>query len=436
MNILKGVLGIFGAALLSGSVLFGMSMPVSAAVDSAPVSPGLHVLAADSDMAMAALSGNNICFEREDFMRAVNLSKIDSVTVTKTPPVTDGELRIGNLVVTSGQTIKGSSLSELSYVPSSADIKNSSFRFSVNGSPVDMTCRLYLLDSLNASPTLNASSKNFQSVSTHRNVTLYGTLPCYDPEGDETIIEIVSYPEQGSLILTDKKVGDFAYTPRNGYSGKDEFTYVARDKYGNFSAASTVTLTVSKPKTSVAYADMIGHKGYNAALTMTEEDIMSGTQVGLDTYFYPDKAVSRGEFVVMAMNSLGMREMTRVDKTVFADDKDIPESMRDHIGAAYELGYIKGETDGSGALCFYPDRAITRAEAACILANMIDAPTPTVTLGFSDASDIPAWAAPSIYSLNYMGILNASNGSIAPLSKLTRADTAEILTALMNSQKK
>ncbi len=433
MDIKKGIFGIFSAALLSAGLFVGLSLPAEAA-DVSPVSPGLYVLASDSDMAMAAVVGNNISFEREDFMRAVNLSKIDSVTVTKAPPVTDGELRLGNLVVSSGMTLQGSRLSELVYVPSSANIKSSSFRFSVGDSAVDMVCNLYMLDSFNSCPTVNSTSKNFQSVSTHRNVTLYGTLPCYDPEGDETVIEIVSYPERGSLILTDRSVGDFSYTPKDGYSGKDSFTYVARDKYGNFSAASTVTLNVSKPKTSVVYADMQNDRGYNAALTMTEEGIMSGTQVGGDFYFHPDKSVSRGEFVVMAMNCLGMREMANVDKTVFADDSDISASVKNYIGAAYELGYIKGELDKNGALCFYPDREITRAEAACILANMINAPTPTVTPGFSDASDIPAWAAPSIYSLNYMGILNASGGNIASMAKLTRSDVAEILTALMNEQ--
>ena len=179
---------------------------------------------------------------------------------------------------------------------------------------------------------------------------------------------------------------------------------------------------------------MTNAKEYNAALTMTENGIMSGTQVGLNTYFYPDRTVTREDFIVMAMNSLGMRKLTQVDKTVFADDSDISASARDYVGAAYELGYIKGELDGSGALCFYPDREITKAEAACILSKMINAATPTVTPIFSDAEDIPTWAASSIYSLSYMGILTATDGNIAPPSKLTRGDTAVILSALMNAK--
>jgi hypothetical protein len=438
MNIKKGISSLTGAVTLSAALLLPFS-PTAQAVDISvtekALSPALYILAEDSDMAMAALKGNAISFTDKDFCRAMNLSKIDTVTVTKLPPMTDGELRVGNRVVSSGQTLSRSELSKLTYTPSGADIRNSSFRFSVNGSPVDMTCRLYHLDEYNKSPTVSTAGKNFTNVSTHKNVTLYGTLPCIDPEGDETVIEIVSYPETGSLLLTDKHSGEYTFIPTEGHSGKDEFKYVARDKYGNYSAAATVTLTVTKPRTSTTFTDMTDSRGYNAALTMAEEGIMSGTQVGTATYFYPNKTVSREDFIVMAMRSIGMRELTKTDKTVFADDSDISTKARDYIGAAYELGYIKGELTEDGTLCFYPDRTITRAEAACILTRMIDAATPTIKPVFSDASDIPAWAAPSIYSLNYMGILGATDGNISPMADLTRADTAMILSAVMNEKK-
>ncbi len=437
MDIKKGILSLSGALTLSAALLLPFSstaQAVDVVVTEKALSPALYILAEDSDMAMAALKGNAISFTDKDFCRAMNLSKIDTVTVTKAPPMTDGELRVGNTVVSSGQTISRADLSRLTYTPSGSDIRNSSFRFSVNGSPVDMTCRLYHLEEYNKSPTVSAAGKNFTDVSTHRNVTLYGTLPCFDPEGDETVIEIVSYPETGSLMLTDKHSGEYTFIPAEGHSGKDEFKYVARDKYGNYSAAATVTLTVTKPKTSTTFADMTDSRGYNAALTMAEKGIMSGTQVGTTTYFYPNKTVTREEFIVMAMNAVGMRELTKTEKTVFSDDSDISANARDYIGAAYELGYIKGELTEYGALCFYPDRTITRAEAACILTRMIDAATPTVKPVFSDASEIPAWAAPSIYSLNYMGILGATDGNISPMADLTRADTAMILSAVMNEK--
>lgn len=431
MNTKKGIFSLIFSLTLITAALSPLSVKAAASEDH-PISPALFILAEDTDMAMAALRGNAISFTDKDFCRAMNLSRIDSVTITQAPQMTDGELRVGKKVVSSGQTLKSAEISNLTYTPTNANILNSSFRFSVNGSPVDMVCRLYHLEKYNESPTLGSAQGNYTDVSTHRDVTYYGTLPCFDPEGDETVIEIVSYPETGSLVLTNKHTGEYTFTPTKGQTGKDEFTYVARDKYGNYSAASSVTLTVSKPKTSVVFSDMTNHVGYNAALTMVEEGVMSGTQVGSTTYFYPDTAVTREEFIVASMNAIGMRDLAKVERTVFADDGKISENAKNYIGAAYELGFIKGETKDNGALCFDPDRPITKAEAACVLTRMIDAATPTSKPVFSDADDIPSWAASSIYSLNYMGILTPTNGSISPTAKLTRADTAMILAAVMN----
>ena len=412
------------------------SLSLGAAAPAQIVSPGLQVLAEEYSMAMAGIRGNAISLDSEDFARAVNLSRVDGITVTRVPATTDGELRVGNTVLTGGQTVSGEGLSQLTYVASSSDITTSSFRFTVNDSPVELTCHLYLLDRVNHCPTLSMVPKTSLNVSTHRNITLFGTLPCYDPEDDETRIEIVSYPETGILTLTDRIKGEYTFTPGENYSGKDSFTYVARDCYGNYSAAATVSLTVKKPETSVVYADLEGTPLHNAALTMTEQEVMTGTPVGEKMYFYPDLSVSRGELVVMAMRSLGMTEMATVEKSVFADDASLSEEMRNYLAAAYDLGYIKGERGADGALYVHADRTVTRAEAAVIVGNMIDATTPTVTPSFSDSSDIPVWAAPSVYSLNSLGILAANGDAISPLDPMTRGEVARMLTALMTYMEK
>lgn len=411
------------------------SLTVYANTDTAAVSPALYVLAEQSGMAMAGLKGAPIDLEGEDFARAMNLSSVSKVTITETPPITDGELRVGTTVVNKGQTISGSNLSLLTYVASDASIATSSFRFAVNDSPVDVRCDLYLLEEVNQCPTLSMVPETSLNVSTHRNITLHGTLPCYDPDGDDTIIEIVSYPKTGILILTDRATGTYTFTPGVNYSGKDSFTYVARDKYGNYSASATVSLTVVKPSTSVVYADLVDSPIYNAALDVTEAGIMSGSQVGSETYFYPSQGVSRGEFVVMAMHALDMTELQSVSKTVFSDDGDIPDSMRPYLATAYQLGYIQGEAQSDGGLCFSPNREITRAEAAVILGKMLNAPVPTVTPTFSDSSEIPTWAAPSIYSLHALGVMTSGDGNILPMDTLTRGDAATMLSAVMTVTK-
>ena len=397
---------------------------------SLPVSHGLYLIAEDNSMAMAGIKGNKISFDSDDFARAMNLSGVKSITVTEIPPIADGELLVGSTVINKGQTISGANISLMSYNAKSESATVSYFRFKVDESSYDVKCNLYMLDSVNHSPTLSVAPETSLNVSTHKNITLFGSLPAYDPDGDEIKIEIVSYPSSGILILTDKANGSYTYTPSSNFTGKDSFSYVARDKYGNYSASKTVNLTINKPSTSIEYVDMVSSPLYNAALSVTEAGIMSGTQIGEANYFYPSKTVSRADFLVMAMNSIGIKEVADSDKTVFYDDADIPEAAKGYIATAYELGYIKGTYEGD-KLCFLPNDPISRAEAAVIVCNMIDVATPTITPTFNDSGDIPAFASSAVASLNYMGILQAENGNISANSDLSRGDAAKILSLVI-----
>ena len=69
-----------------------------------------------------------------------------------------------------------------------------------------------------------------------------------------------------------------------------------------------------------------------------------------------------------------------------------------------------------------------------ILEKMLNAAAPTVAPVFSDAEDVPTWAASSLSSLNAMGVMTATDGEIAPLDPMTRGDTAVSLCALMQTR--
>ena len=212
----------------------------------APVSTGLSILAEQSPMAKAGLCGSPVSFSEKDFGRAMNLASIESVTVTRVPSPEEGELRLGNVVVNNAQTISASALSDLTYVSAKGGVRYSSFLFTVNDSPVEMRCEVFLLNAVNHAPTALEASDAALSVSTSANKTLTGELPSYDPDGDVTTVEIVSYPESGILILTDAQKGTYTYTPYPDRTGRDSFTYVVRDPYGNYSAATTVSLQIVK----------------------------------------------------------------------------------------------------------------------------------------------------------------------------------------------
>ena len=181
---------------------------------------------------------------------------------------------------------------------------------------------------------------------------------------------------------------------------------------------------------SVRYVDMEDSNAYVSALKLTEEGVMSGIQVGSDYYFYPERGVSRAEFLVMAMNAAGISELPRCDATIFADDAEIPSAMKGYVAAAYEMKYISG-TLADGRLCFLPNEQITRAQAAVMLSNIIGLCDVAVTPTFADQSEIPVWASEAIYSLNAAGIMSETDGYIAPTANITRAQTAQMLSAAM-----
>lgn len=421
--------------MLCVCLFFLLGIPViGTEAASAPVSYGLQIMAAKTDMAISMPRGNDIVFSEDVFARGLNLSNVQYITVLSLPNVTDGELLMGSTRVAVGQTVSAANLSYLTFSAASDDVTHASFTFRANGVEPAHTCNLYLLTEANYTPTVGMASELSLNVSTYKGFSAHGTLSAYDPDGDSLIFEIVSYPEHGSVKLLDRTMGTYVYQPYASYAGTDSFTYVARDKYGNYSASATVELSVNLLATSVKYADMENSNAYVAALAMTERGVMSGTQVGSLYYFYPEAGVSRVEFLVMAMNAMGMCEVPSSVNTGFADDADIPETMKGYVAAAYEMGYVNGVLS-NGELCFLPNEEITRAQAAVMLSNMMELNDPTVIPTFADASEIPVWAKDAIYSLHAVGILQSDDGSVSPTETLTRAQAARLLAGVMEYTK-
>ncbi|MBO5931197.1 MAG: S-layer homology domain-containing protein, partial [Clostridia bacterium] len=293
-----------------------------------------------------------------------------------------------------------------------------------------ITCNVYLLEGANYAPTVSMASSATLQMSTYRDREAHGRLTAYDPDGDEMVFEIVKAPENGSVILSDRMEGTYVYTPRSGFTGTDQFSYVARDIYGNYSTATTVSLRVMTSGTSVTYVDMVDSKVANDALALTEAGIMSGTQIGNQYFFYPERTVTRAELLVMAMNAAGITDVPASETTGFFDDADIAPAMKGYVSAAYSMGYISG-TLKEGELCFLPNEEINRSEAAVMISAILGEESSGVAPTFSDGADIPVWAREAIYTLNTLGVMDATDGYISPTSSLTREETARILAAVM-----
>lgn len=389
------------------------------ALASTIVSPALNVLAKENKMIKSGLVCNDVYFSEQDFMKCLGVAEVSSVKVEELPASVDGVLKLGTLYVTEGQTIQKEYLSMLRFAPNAEEVTNASILFSCEGTAVP--CEVKLLDSVNYAPTFATMDAELE---TYCNVRCYGNMRTNDPEGDTVNLQVVSYPEHGTLSVTDPVRGNYTYTPNAGYVGSDSFTLVARDEFGNYSPAKSVDVHVTK--TDITFTDAKGHWCENAAISLYEAGAVevSGFQNGLA--FCPNDNVSREEFITMAMKVLSVDTLTDAE-TSFADNGEIDVRFRPYVATAQRMGYVTGRED-SGITYFDPKASITKAEAAVVMNNILGVEEGEYVSVFADDSAIPTWAKTAVYALTSAGVFNGDGeGMVAPSALLNRAQTVQML---------
>ena len=123
------------------------------------VSSALEVIAYQNQMAIAGISGNSLSFSSDRFMCAMNLSDIESITITSLPDMSCGALYIGSDAVSVGQKINASDISLMTYEEANrGEGKKATFEFRVGDNTYDIICNIYMIDSVNYSPTVKMAS--------------------------------------------------------------------------------------------------------------------------------------------------------------------------------------------------------------------------------------------------------------------------------------
>ena len=256
-------------------------------------------------------------------------------------------------------------------------------------------------------------------ITTYRGVSCGGQLSAVDPEGDVLTYLVTTPPTKGTVEVEED--GSFVYTPKEGKRGKDYFGYVAEDPEGNRSQEATVIIRIEKQKKGVSYSDMKGSAGEYAALLLSEEDVFTGEQIGGEYCFYPDRAVTRGEFLSMCMIVADEPVISAVMNTGYSDDEDIPAWMKPYVTATVMKG-MDSPASGDAGRCFQPEASITRTEAVTMLNQ---------ALGLNDVSYIQLdtalqpEVAQACANLTASGILR--DGTLVE-ETMSRMDAAELLS--------
>lgn len=242
------------------------------------------------------------------------------------------------------------------------------------------------------------------AMETYKNLPNEAQLKASDPEGQALTYTVVRKPKRGEVMI--RKDGSILYTPFKNKVGVDSFTYTAADPAGNVSREATVTVQIVKPTDTVQYQDTVGQDCRFAAEWLRNCGLFVGEQVGDENCFYPEKTVTRGQFLAMVVKELELPRLEQTDALL----EQVPQWLKPYAAAALRAGLTNGlpEDFMSG------EAAITGAEAALILQNALD-----LTMeGEAQQEQTPAWAADALTVL-------AQNGIVLDGSKeLTRGEVA------------
>ena len=146
--------------------------------------------------------------------------------------------------------------------------------------------------------------------------------------------------------------------------------------------------------------------------------------------FLPKKEVTRAEFVQMLVQTFDLTSQGAANP--FSDVK-AGDWYQKAVITAYELGVVKGKSDGS----FGVNEKISRQDMAVMTLSAIKAAGITLTntseaANFKDSSTISQYAKESVAAMQKAGVINGMpDGGFAPKDTANRAQAAVILNKLL-----
>lgn len=365
------------------------------------------------------------CFREEDFIPAEE-ETLSGIYVSAVPSSAICEIHYGSRKICAGDVLTTEALSHLTAVPVSTSACEGSLYFRpIRTSGLGSSEQMKLhIGRKNEAPVAKNSD-----VETYRDTTVSGELSAEDPDGDRLTFSLVQEPKYGTVEIGED--GTFVYTPGEKKVGKDSFTFTAEDPSGHVSNEASVQVRIVRPCDRAVYSDMHGQPGEYHAMWMKDNGLYQGRIVAGNLCFEPDASVSRGDFLAMSMQLLEKEPADAVLTSGFADESDTPIWMRPYVVSALRNGYVSGSSTEAGVV-FRPADALTHAEAAVMLQNMLKFPVSSEASSFPETDDlsaVPVWAQGAVSALQCAGLPLPSELS---QQSLTRLEAAKLLCSLQS----
>ncbi len=330
------------------------------------------------------------CFGAQDF--SVNAQDLKGVCITGLPA--EGTVYLGQRVIRTGDILTTQQLEQMTFQPlrTQDDAVAQVSYLPIYEDRVEKTAVMTISIRGKADKAPEALDSTQE---TYKNLPVEGKLKANDPEGETLTYTLQRAPKRGEVEL--RPDGTFCYTPKKNKVGVDSFTYTAADPAGNVSREATVTVQILKPTDARQYTDTVGKDCRFEAEWLRNSGLFVGEKVAGMDCFFPDKPVSRGEFLTMLTKVL---EVEPAGNTA----ADVPGWLQPYVAAAERAG-LTADVDTAS---WNWDEEISPADAAVMVQNALALQT--------DGQEQTAIA------------VMAQNGAELPLEGvLTRADAAKFL---------
>jgi len=169
------------------------------------------------------------------------------------------------------------------------------------------------------------------------------------------------------------------------------------------------------------------HWASDAIKKLTAKQIVTGVS---ETEYAPKQNVTRAEFASLIGRAL---KIESANSTAFKD-VDPAKWYAASIAAAFEAGIATGRSKDT----FAPEETLSREEMASMIFKAYrfrtgDSVTASGVSYFKDAGSVSAWAVQAVSSAQELGLVNGrGNGRFMPREKVTRAETAQILSLFID----
>lgn len=355
------------------------------------------------------------CFTSQDFSQSED--PLLGICITELPQAQTGTVLLGSRVLRAGDILTAEQVAQMTFSPlnTETDTQAQITYLPIYENRVERSATMTLSIRGKKDETPVAADS---SIETYKNIPNEGVLKVSDPEGKALTYTLVRGPKRGEVVLNED--GTFVYTPKKNKVGVDSFVFTAADPAGNVSREATVTIQILKPTSATQYTDTVGLNCRFEAEWLRNTGLFVGEKINDQECFFPEKTVSRGQFLAMMIKAL---DVPAQDVNYENLSADAPNWLKPYLAAALRAGLTAG-LPATETAKFFTDEPITGAEAAVMLQNALDlsiTQEALATYSELEQQDVPTWAAPALTVLSSNGVhMNANDA-------LTREDAAQVL---------